>query len=192
MRRLLEPLFAIIVALVFGAFVQGVHLLSILQPMTVALSVVCAGVLVRLARGMPTLDWKSIPIDSRKNLTSHLVSVSYEYAKALVVVFLLLGAVIFVTGLRTPLAEVLVYRNFEVRAAIVGFMIGLAMFRMSRVIWRDLDIVRLQKGIIDLMTDTEKTALEGEEADRKSAVMQKNFRRGATTVAKEEWPAKAS
>lgn len=64
----------------FWRWIELAALAGILPQASSALSIFVAAVLVRLARGMPTLDWKSIPVDSRKKLTGDLLRVAQEYA----------------------------------------------------------------------------------------------------------------
>jgi hypothetical protein len=65
-----------------GLFAWGVplaRLFGALQPLIVALSIMVAAVFVRLNRGMPTLEWKTLDPEKRKDLTTSIVSVNVEY-----------------------------------------------------------------------------------------------------------------
>lgn len=90
MMRLLHIVLPSIAAYCFWQWVSFAHLPLTLSQMTSALSIFIAAVLVRLARGMPTLDWKTVPIEKRKVLTGQLVDVSREYAGLLALLMLLL------------------------------------------------------------------------------------------------------
>lgn len=133
---------------------------------TSALSIFIAAVLVRLARGMPTLDWKSIPIASRKNLTGHLIDVSREYAGLLVLLMLLLVSAVLVGGADSVLLSA-PEKAQRAASALIGFLVVLSVLRFSYVVWRDLDIVMLQKKVIDGMADQEFAAKNAEIAAAK-------------------------
>lgn len=68
MMRLLHIALPSIAAYCFWQWVSFAHLPLTLSQMTSALSIFIAAVLVRLARGMPTLDWKTVPIEKRRFL----------------------------------------------------------------------------------------------------------------------------
>lgn len=133
-----------------------------ISQLTSALSIFIAAVLVRLARGMPTLDWKSVPLKSRKHLTGQLLSVSREYAGLLGILLVLLVSVVLV-GAASP--WILVQEEWLQRgvSAAMGFMVALSILRFGYVVWRDLDIVSLQKAVIDGMAAQE-------EAQEKSSI----------------------
>jgi hypothetical protein len=85
-------------AAVFGLWLTLDQFLKIVQPLIVALSIMAAGLLVRLNRGMPTLDWKSLETSDRKLLTQRIVELTREYlfvlsVQALTLVVLLTLAV---------------------------------------------------------------------------------------------------
>ena len=80
MMRLLHIALPAIAAYCFWRWIAIAQLPITLSQTTSALSIFIAAVLVRLARGMPTLDWKTVPVEKRKALTGQLVDVSREYA----------------------------------------------------------------------------------------------------------------
>ena len=61
---------------------------EVLQPLIVAISIMAAALLVRLNRGMPTLDWKSLETAERKILTERVVELSREYMFVLALQFI--------------------------------------------------------------------------------------------------------
>ena len=73
----ITPVFCL--AALFGWGVPLVRLFDAFQPMMVALSIMIAAIFVRLNRGMPTLEWKSLELEKRTELTSHIVDLSREY-----------------------------------------------------------------------------------------------------------------
>lgn len=154
MMRLVNIALSGIVAYCFWQWVDFSQMTVTLAQTTSALSIFIAAVLVRLARGMPTLDWKSIPIASRKNLTGHLVDVSREYAGLLVLLMLLLVSAVLVGGADSILLSA-PEKVQRATSALIGFLVMLSVLRFSYVVWRDLDIVSLQKKVIDGMTDQE-------------------------------------
>jgi hypothetical protein len=85
MMRLGTILFGVTAGLIFARWVTVDRLAHIGQPMIVAISIMAAGLLVRLNRGMPTLDWKSLEPTKRKILTQRVVDLAREY---LLVLFL--------------------------------------------------------------------------------------------------------
>lgn len=166
MMRLANIILPSIAAYCFWQWVAFSQMAVTLAQTTSALSIFIAAVLVRLARGMPTLDWKSIPIASRKNLTGHLVDVSREYAGLLVLLMLLLVLAVLVGG-----ADSIIWSAPEkvqrAASALIGFLVMLSVLRFSYVVWRDLDIVSLQKNVIDSMTDQELATKKAEIAGAK-------------------------
>lgn len=164
MAQLATILMTVLVALAFGLGVPLENVARVLQPTTVALSIVTAAVFVRLNRGMPSLDWKSLDIDERKNLTSEIVSLTLEYTRIVALNFLIL--VICVAGsIYGPEDR----HNFpdlvsRVLSAGMGFLLALAAARMSYVVWRDYDIVKLQKKLIDGAGEKERIELETKSA----------------------------
>lgn len=148
-------------AAVFGLLLKFEQFEKILQPLVVALSIMAAGLLVRLNRGMPTLDWKSLDANDRKILTQKIVELTREYmlvlsAHGLALMSLLLLAV--------RDAKTFVGYWQHTAMAVAGGLIALCGARMAYIVWRDFDIVRLQKKLIDDSADKETVAKASEEA----------------------------
>lgn len=61
-----------------------------------------AAVLVRLNRGMPTLDWKSLEPKGRKNLTAKIVKLQQEYLSILLFNVVLVGVFICLVVVTPP------------------------------------------------------------------------------------------
>ena len=163
-------MFAALAAYCFWRWVNVVQLPLTLPQMTSALSIFIAAVLVRLARGMPTLDWKNVPIDKRENLTGELVKVSREYAGLLVLLMLLLILTVSIGSLTNWVVH-LNEKWGRLISAAVGFLVALSLLRFGYVVWRDLDIVALQKAVIDGMAKQEQTDQNSKLANAKLAEM---------------------
>ncbi|RUV33826.1 hypothetical protein [Mesorhizobium sp. M7A.F.Ca.MR.148.00.0.0] len=141
------------------------------QPTTVALSIMAAAVLVRLNRGMPTLDWKSLEPKGRKNLTAKIVKLQQEYLSILLINVVLVGVLIYLVVVTPP---VVALWPEKVRRLMSGLLAGgmvLALARMGLVVWRDYDIVRLQKVLIDGSADKEFQATQEEAAEKRLSAM---------------------
>jgi len=140
-----------------------------LQPLTVALSIMIAAVFVRLNRGMPALEWKSLDPKKRKDLTASIVNVTLEYGWIIGMnTFALVGLVaLSVIGA----TETILWPKGVSQAVsgMVGFLITLCIARMAYVVWRDIDIVRLQKHLIDEAASREIDDREHFIADEKVA-----------------------
>ena len=159
----------LIVAGLFAWAVPLVRLFGAVQPLIVALSIMVAAVFVRLNRGMPTLEWKSLDPDKRKDLTASIVTVTTEYGWIIGInAAALVGLVtLSVIGVQDAAAW-----PEMVRRAVVGAMGGLVTLcaaRMAYVVWRDIDIVRLQKRLIDGAASRDSDERERALADEKVA-----------------------
>lgn len=166
MMRLLHLVLPALAAYCFWRWVDFSHLPLTIPQMTSALSIFIAAVLVRLARGMPTLDWKSVSIESRQSLTKALVDVSREYAGLLVLLMLLLMLAVSIGGLEGWLASLDQIWG-KVISATTGYLAVLSILRFSYVVWRDLDIISLQKKVIDGMADQDRATRNTDMASSK-------------------------
>ena len=134
----------------FAGLVPLASLLHAAPSINVALSIMIAAVFVRLNRGMPTLEWKSLELVKRSHLTAQFVSLTKEYIAILVINASLLAYLIILLSIENgnTLGKFPPLVNMTA-SGISGLMLGLALSRMGYVLWRDLDIVRLQKELID-------------------------------------------
>ncbi|MDB5507893.1 MAG: hypothetical protein JWL93_362 [Hyphomicrobiales bacterium] len=171
MARALTLIVMLAVATLFWAAVPLDRLFDAFQPMVVALSVIVAAVFVRLNRGMPTLEWKSLEREKRTILTAKIVELSREYV-----------AIVAITGIALIALVTLVVVGKETVAALsaniqkliscgIGALFSLCLARMSYVVWRDCDIMELQKYLIDNVAERDDRELETKSADDKVAVM---------------------
>lgn len=157
----------LIVAGLFAWAVPLVRLFGAFQPLIVALSIMVAAVFVRLNRGMPTLEWKSLDPDRRKDLTASIVSVTTEYGW---IIGINAGALVGLVTLSVIGAADAALWPEEARRAVagaVGGLVTLCAARMAYVVWRDIDIVRLQKRLIDSVADKEEGERQVALADEK-------------------------
>lgn len=150
MARWATIIAVVVSAGLFGWAVPLLRLFDAFQPLITALSIMVAAVFVRLNRGMPTLEWKSADPEQRKELTSQIVVLSKEYGWIIALnAAVLLGLVtLSVVGKD----EVAMHWPVEVQR-LTAFAIGgsgaLCIARMAYVVWRDIDVVQLQKRLID-------------------------------------------
>jgi hypothetical protein len=141
-------------AFVFWRWMTLALLVDILQPLIVALSIMAAALLVRLNRGMPALDWKSLEIAERKILTQKIVELTREYMIVLSLHGVTLAALLVVVVNKSSSFDHLWYGSKGVLAGL-GALLGLCICRMGYIVWCDSDIVRLQKKLIDDSADRE-------------------------------------
>lgn len=156
-------------AFLFGRYVSLGQMLDILQPLIVALSIMAAALLVRLNRGMPTLDWKSLNPDERKSLTAKIVELSKEYIVVLFAHVVTLVALVVIAANKT--VSTLKPMEKSILLAFTGGLIALCAVRMAYIVWRDYDIVKLQKKLIDESADRDALAAAQAEATAKVAAM---------------------
>jgi hypothetical protein len=170
MVRWITIIAVVVAAGVFGWAVPLLRLFDAFQPMIVALSIMIAAVFVRLNRGMPTLEWKSIDPAERKRLTSKIVDLAAEYGWIIAIdAVALIGLLtLAVVGKADVTATWLSWTQRIVSGAIGG-VATLSIARMVYVVWRDIDVVRLQKQVIDGAASRESTEQEDKLASEKVA-----------------------
>lgn len=167
MMRILTFIVVILVAAIFWAVVPILRLFDAFQPMVVVFSVIIAAVFVRLNRGMPSLEWKSLEREKRKILTAKIVNLSKEYVAIVSIngISLIVLITIIVIG-KDAICNI--SPSFQkIISAGVGALFSLCVMRMSYIVWRDCDIMELQKYLIDNVSDGEHRELEIKSAYRK-------------------------
>jgi hypothetical protein len=198
MLRALTIIWSVAVGLAFARWLSFAILADILQPIIVVLSIMAAALLVRLNRGMPTLDWKSLDADERKLLTEKVVGLTREYMTVLLlqgltlVALLALAASKGATHARAPVEQPteLTAHNFEPPILfIVGTLIAFCIARMGYIIWRDYDIVRLQKKLIDDAADRETVVKASHDALNKVTAIRSSGLRAGPKVEPTAWKA---
>ncbi|WP_298328800.1 hypothetical protein [Asticcacaulis sp.] len=135
-----------------------------LQLAGTALSIQIAAVFVRLNRGMPTLTWNKLEPNETEKLTSSIVNLTSEY-----IAIIFINAIVLLFGLALLVSDHsrLLWPNITQPLIVFLFtsLFALCWVRMGYVIWRDYDIVKLQKAIIDLSARREAEAEAKKEAE---------------------------
>lgn len=149
MARATTIVVTLIAAGLFAWAVPLARLYGALQPLIVALSIMVAAVFVRLNRGMPSLEWKSLDPDKRKDLTAAIVSVTTEYGWIIGINAFALAGLVTLSVIGTIDAALWPEGIRRAVSGVVGGLVALCAARMAYVVWRDIDIVRLQKRLID-------------------------------------------
>jgi hypothetical protein len=150
MSGILTLLAVIVVAAAFGAFVPIDRVLAATQPLVVAVSIMAAAILVRLNRGMPSLDWQSLALDERRRLTKRLVEVTREYVVILALEAVALAVLVsLIISKIDSTSTVFAIMIAPIVSAATGGVVVLCFARMAHVVWRDYDIVKLQKVLLD-------------------------------------------
>lgn len=176
-------------ATLFGWLVPLVRLFDAFQPMIVALSIVMAAILVRLNRGMPTLDWKSLEQSERTRLTAAILDLTLEYCiisaiTAASLVGLVSLTVVGKIQISTDWPD-LVHRAIS---AVIGAVLALCIARMGYVIWRDYDIVRLQKKLIDASGMREHLDAQTAAASKRVSDIRSAGLRKTSSADPQSWP----
>lgn len=167
MARLLTTVVTILFAGVFAWAVPLARLFGAVQPLIVALSIMVAAVFVRLNRGMPTLEWKSLEPQKRSELTTAIVAVTAEYAWIIGINASALAGLVTLSVLGAGEAALWSDGWRRLASGLIGGLVALCSARMAYVVWRDIDIVRLQKRLIDGAADKEALEREAAIADKK-------------------------
>lgn len=156
----------------FGWKVPLVRLFPVFQPMVVATSIMVAAILVRLNRGMPTLDWKTLKQPQRERLTAAIVSLTREYLGIFALNISLVLSLLVLQAIGEGEVKFEWHPAFQgAVSAFIGGLLAASLLRMTYVVWRDYDIVRLQKKIIDSSSAEEGAELEIKSADQKILTM---------------------
>jgi uncharacterized membrane protein YqjE len=159
-----------LVAFLFWNVVPLARLFDAFQPMVVTLSVIVAAVFVRLNRGMPSLEWKSLDRTKRAELTAKIVELSREYVGIVAInAFALISLVTLVVIGKDDAVANWSPTVLKAVSATVGAVFALCLARMAYVVWRDCDIMELQKFLIDNAAAHEADALETKSAESKLA-----------------------
>lgn len=169
MARTRTIVVTLLAAGMFAWAVPLVRLFGAFQPVIVALSIMVAAVFVRLNRGMPTLEWKSLDPDKRMDLTASIVSVTTEYGWIIGINAVALVGLVTLSVIGPTDAAAWSEALRRAVSGAVGGVVALCGARMAYVVWRDIDIVRLQKRLIDGAASKESLDYERTLADEKIA-----------------------
>lgn len=167
MARITTIIVTILAAGLFAWAIPLPCLFRTFQPLIVALSIMIAAVFVRLNRGMPTLEWKSLDPKKRNDLTASIVSVTIEYGWIIGINAIALAVLVTLSAIAVTETVLWPEAVSQAAAGMVGFLITLCAARMGYVVWRDIDIVRLQKHLIDEAASREIDDRERNTADEK-------------------------
>jgi hypothetical protein len=133
-------------------------------------AIIVAAVLVRLNRGVPSLDWKYVDTGALERLLSRLEDVAKVYIAVVLVAtlsILILLAVVFIDKLTfVGKAETMLWLSTA-----FGGLLGVLLSRMAYVVWLDLDIVRLQKRVIISAAEAEQAKEQTKLAQDKLAAI---------------------
>lgn len=169
MARATTVIVTILAAGLFAWAVPLVRLFGAFQPLIVALSIMVAAVFVRLNRGMPALEWKSLDPVKRKDLTASIVKVTTEYGWIIGINAVTLAGLVTLSVIGKDDAAIWPLWMQQSISGTVGCFVSLCVARMAYVVWRDIDIVRLQKRLIDGAASRESGEQERSLADEKVA-----------------------
>lgn len=166
--------------------VDGGRLFAILQPIGVNLSIMIAAVFVRLNRGMPTLDWKTLDPSDRLRLTASIVEVTKDYAGIVAVTAVTLLGLVTLTGFGQDDFGALSAVVQKAISAAFGGAFALCLASMAYVIWRDVDIVQLQQRVVDEAANREKVVAQIDRMEKTvSGIRGANLRQVATPKPKD-------
>lgn len=126
---------------------------AVAKSMMTVLAIFAAAILVRLNRGMPTIDWSKVKAKDRAKLVADIQKLAREYGVTLLFVG---GALVFFmildrSGASSPLGGMIAKKSHSLPVAIsavAGAVISFVLIRIAYVVWRDIDIVDLQAGVI--------------------------------------------
>lgn len=119
------------------------------QALLVCMSVIAAGVLVRLARGLPFTNADHYEVDEIRQLTSALGQIIRSLKALIIVVFVSMMALIFAKPLAdalrgvTMLAPASPYIDPAI-SALLGLLVGYVLWRIYQVVHGDEDLTELQ------------------------------------------------
>lgn len=120
-------------------------------------AIFAAAVLVRLNRGIPSVEWKLVEDDALKRLMDRMEEVAHDYVTVLLVIF---------GGMVSAIAILIVGDNFDlgrveitqILSGICGGFFGLSISRMAHLVWLDVSIFKLQRTVIESSAQTKTVA----------------------------------
>lgn len=126
---------------------------AVAKSMMTVLAIFAAAILVRLNRGMPTIDWSKVNAKDRAKLVTDIQKLAREYGVTLVFVggALVLFLILDRSGTTSPLGVAIAKKSHSLPVAIsavAGAVSSFVLVRIAYVVWRDIDIVDLQAGVI--------------------------------------------
>lgn len=128
--------------------------------------IIAAAILVRLNRGIPTIDWKSVDIDSTKTILDRFEDVARAYIYIMLIVCSSIFLILFL-GFVQKYTFTYKIDITNGMSSFFGFLFGLLISRMAYVVWLDLDIVQLQKAVLLATAEAEEAKKQGIIANEK-------------------------
>jgi hypothetical protein len=121
----------------------------------------------------------------RKILTLKIVELTREYVVVLFIQAVTLLALLVIAVNNGASGSLPIQMAISATA---GGLIALCVTRMAYIIWRDYDIVRLQKKLIDESADREAVEKASQEALSKVTAIRSSALRGSPKVEPSSWP----
>jgi hypothetical protein len=127
-----------------------------------ALSVIGAGVLVRLARGLPFTNADQFQVEEARKVASAIKQSIRALRVLIIIIFATMASLVVVKGVVSSIAlrwpDVAVTAN-EISSGIVGLLLSYILVRITAVIQGDV-------GLVDLQSDYFVKAVERKQAER--------------------------
>lgn len=142
------------------------------KSLTTVLAIFAAGLLVRLNRGLPTIDWSKVPAAKRADLVGRMKRLSIGYGITLAQIgVVMIGLLIAERATFPILGDFDFYSVPEwvrrIASGGAGAAIAFVAARVAYVVWRDIDIVEFQAEVI---TEAASTEVQGEQVRKAEAV----------------------
>lgn len=172
-------IFVVVFTIVYY-FLPLENLRQVVQSLITISTVFMAAVLVRLSRGIPTIEWKATALIERENLLNSISQLAKEYIYTIVtaglVIFTSLSCLIFFPTLLIEKCFAIFHFSIRYYSIIPGLIFGLfgvLIFQIARVLWRDFDIIQLQSQLIMRIGVDEAHQIETKSAKEKVEQMNK-------------------
>lgn len=170
---------SVVAIIVFGSgFATDKATSAVVTSPTALLSVFAifaAAVLVRLNRGLPSVEWKLVEDEALDNLLNAVEKIAKDYVWVLSIVMtgIIMTVILFVVG------DGFVYREVKVSnsiSSVTGAIFGLSISRMAHLVWLDIDIVRLQRKVVESSARQKQIENQTETASKKIDQMREALR----------------
>lgn len=133
------------------------------QQTSICLSIMIAAVFVRLNRGMPTIDWKALSRNEKERLTAMVEAIAKEYAGIAAICGITLIGIITLSAIASHIPATSVEPIGHWISGFFGGAMTLCISRFGYVIWRDVDIVTLQRTVIMAADQRERDAKKAQD-----------------------------
>lgn len=149
-------------AVIAGAFVSVEFWDTSKAPVLTALSVVGAGVLVRLARGLPFTNADQFQVEEARNIAAAIKQSIRALRMLIIIILITMVALVVVNGVVGAASMQWPDSATEINTAassVIGLLLGYIMIRITAVIQGDV-------GLVDLQSDFFVKAVERKQAER--------------------------